>query len=115
MRNLGGSIGIAFVTTMLARGAQTHQALMVGHLTPTDPVFRERLAAAKKVLGAARRSCASLSQAYSVIYSTLDHQAHLWAFVDNFRLFGLLALGGIPLIFLFKRIRRAPVRPVEAN
>jgi DHA2 family multidrug resistance protein len=40
MRNLGGSIGIAFVTTMLARGAQAHQALMVGHLTPTDPVFR---------------------------------------------------------------------------
>jgi DHA2 family multidrug resistance protein len=39
VRNLGGSIGIAFVTTMLARGAQAHQALMVGHLTPTDPVF----------------------------------------------------------------------------
>jgi len=36
MRNLGGSIGIAFVTTMLARGAQAHQALMVGHLTPAD-------------------------------------------------------------------------------
>jgi len=35
MRNLGGSIGIAFVTTMLARGAQTHQALMVGHLGRT--------------------------------------------------------------------------------
>src|SRR5208283_2561030 len=49
-RNLGGSIGIAFVTTMLARGAQTHQALMVGHLTPTDPVFMQRLAAAQHAL-----------------------------------------------------------------
>ena len=44
-RNLGGSIGIAFVTTMLARGAQVHQALMVGNLTPTDPAFNQRLAA----------------------------------------------------------------------
>jgi hypothetical protein len=33
--------------------------------------------------------------------------------VDNFRLFGLLALGCVPLIFLFKRIKRAPVRVVE--
>src|SRR5580693_8506484 len=51
MRNLGGSIGIAFVTTMLARGAQAHQALMVGHLTPTDPAFAQRFAAAKRLLG----------------------------------------------------------------
>jgi uncharacterized membrane protein len=43
-----------------------------------------------------------------------DHQAHLWAFVDNSRLFGLLALGCVPLIFLFKRIKREPVRAVEA-
>jgi hypothetical protein len=33
----------------------------------------------------------------------LDQQAHLWAFVDNFFLFSLLALAGIPLVFLFKR------------
>jgi hypothetical protein len=38
------------------------------------------------------------------VYSLLDQQAHLWAFVDNFYLFGLLALAGIPLVFLFKRI-----------
>ena len=30
MLNLGGSIGIATVTTMIARGSQSHQALMVG-------------------------------------------------------------------------------------
>ena len=115
MRNLGGSIGIAFVTTMLARGAQAHQALMVGHLTPTDPVFRQRLAAAQALLARHGDPVTATSQAYSLIYSTLDHQAHLWAFVDNFRLFGLLALGGIPLIFLFKRIKRVPARAMEVH
>jgi hypothetical protein len=55
------------------------------------------------------------ARAYSVIYQTLDHQARLWAFVHNFRLFGLLALGSMPLIFLFKRIKRAPVRTVEVH
>ena len=47
MLNIGGSIGIALVTTLIARGAQAHQALMVGHLTPTDPAFTRQLAAAQ--------------------------------------------------------------------
>jgi DHA2 family multidrug resistance protein len=104
MRNLGGSIGIAFVTTMLARGAQTHQALMVGHLTATDPAFKEQFAAAKSVLGHQADPVTATRQAYNAVYSLLDQQAHLWAFVDNFYLFGLLALAGIPLVFLFKRV-----------
>jgi DHA2 family multidrug resistance protein len=104
MRNLGGSIGIAFVTTMLARGAQMHQSLMVGHLTATDPAFKEQFAAAKSVLGNHTDPVTATRQAYNAVYSLLDQQAHLWAFVDNFYMFGLLALSGIPLIFLFKRI-----------
>ena len=95
---------IAFVTTMLARGAQTHQALMVGHLTATDPAFKEQFAAAKSVLGNQTDPVTATRQAYNAVYSLLDQQAHLWAFVDNFYMFGLLALAGIPLVFLFKRI-----------
>jgi DHA2 family multidrug resistance protein len=98
---------------MLARGAQTHQALMVGHLTPTDPVFMQRLAAAQHALARHTDIVTAKAQAYSMIYQTLDHQAHLWAFVDNFRLFGLLALAGIPLIFLFKRVQPSK-KPVAA-
>ena len=37
--------------------------------------------------------------------AVLDQQAHLWAFVDNFFLFGVLALAGLPLIFLFQRVQ----------
>ena len=50
-----------------------------------------------------------------MIYQTLDQQAHLWAFVDNFRLFGLLALGCIPLIFLFKRVQHGKQPAVAAG
>jgi DHA2 family multidrug resistance protein len=114
MRNLGGSIGIAFVTTMLARGAQAHQALMVGHLTPTDPPFAQRFAAAKQVLSHQTDPVTATRQAYDAVYSLLDQQAHLWAFVDNFYLFGLLALAGVPLIFLFKRVQYTK-RPAGAG
>ena len=107
MRNLGGSIGIAFVTTMLARGAQTHQSLMVGHLAPDNPAFVQQLAAAKKVLGQQTDAVTATKQAYNAVYSLLDQQAHLWAFVDNFYIFGVLALAGIPLVFLLKRVNYA--------
>jgi hypothetical protein len=46
-----------------------------------------------------------------VLGQTLDAQAHLWAFVDNFRFFCLAALCCIPFIFLFKRVVRPTARP----
>jgi DHA2 family multidrug resistance protein len=116
MRNLGGSMGIAFVTTMIERGTQMHQALMVGHLTPANPAFTHRLALLQHTLARHTDPADAANQAYNLIYQTLNRQAHLWAFVDNFRLFGWLALGCIPLIFLFKRVRRGKrraVAPVE--
>jgi len=39
-----GSVGISAVTTMVSRGAQTHQALMVGQMGQFNPVFNEQIA-----------------------------------------------------------------------
>ncbi len=105
MRNLGGSFGIALVSTMIIRRAQVHQALMVGHLTPFDPVYVERLAAATKALMPQSGPVLAQMQAQGLIYGTLLSQSSLWAFVENFRLFGLLCVLCLPLVFLFKRVR----------
>lgn len=114
-RNLGGSIGIAFVTTMLARGAQSHQALMISHLTPYDPAFREQLATAKRALALHADPATATTQAYGAIYGVLDQQAHLWAFVDNFYLFGLLALAGLPMLLLLQKVKRPMTKPVGGH
>ena len=104
MRNLGGSIGIAFVTTMLARGAQSAQALRIGHLAPDNPAFRQQLAAAQTLLAHHADPVTATRQAYQAVYGLLDQQAHLLAFVDNFFMFGMMALCAMPLIYLFKRV-----------
>jgi len=47
LRNLGGSVGIAFTTTMISRRAQFHQTRLVEHLSPFDPsyqIYRDRIA-----------------------------------------------------------------------
>jgi DHA2 family multidrug resistance protein len=111
MRNLGGSFGIALVSTMVVRRAQVHQALMVAHLTPFDPVYVERLASAAKVLTPQSGPVLALAQAHGLIYNTLLSQSALWAFVENFRLFGILCLLCLPLVLLFKRMKRGPSRP----
>ena len=100
---------------MLARGAQVHQSLMVGHLASDNPEFVQRMNAAQSVLGQQTDPVTAKQQAYAAVYSLLDQQAHLWAFVDNFYLFGLLALFGVPLIFLFKRVRHVRVQQPEAH
>jgi DHA2 family multidrug resistance protein len=111
MRNTGGSIGIALVTTVLARRAQIHQALMVGHLTPYDAPFREQMAALKTALAPHVGAWAANLQAQALIYDKLVQQAKLWAFVDNFRIFGVACLVCMPLVLLFKRVRKAAPAP----
>jgi MFS transporter, DHA2 family, multidrug resistance protein len=106
MRNTGGSIGIAVVTTLLSRGAQVHQAAMVSHLTPYDPAFQQRV---QQLSGPA----ASLQQAYGTIYGIVARQAMVMSFLDNFRLLAGLSLLCIPAVFLFKKVRalRGAVAP----
>jgi hypothetical protein len=43
MRNTGGSIGIAAMTTMLSRGSQIHQAALVHNVNPYDPEVQQRV------------------------------------------------------------------------
>ena len=104
MRNTGGSIGIAAVTTMLARGAQAHQAAMVSHLTPYDPVFQQSL---QQIESGLARSGAVMAaqQAYGVIYGTLARQAMLLSYIDIFRLLSFLCVLCVPAALLFRRVR----------
>ncbi len=103
MRNLGGSIGIAMVTTMLARNAQSHQVAMVAHLTPYDPVSQERLASIAQGLTPALGSVAASNAAPGILYQTTIQQATLMAFVDDFRLLAIMCFLCIPAVFLFRK------------
>jgi DHA2 family multidrug resistance protein len=101
MRNTGGSVGIAAVTTMLARGAQAHQAMMVAHLTPYDPAFQQRV-------GEMAARGATTQQAYAGIYGTLVRQATVLSYIDIFRVLAFLCLLCVPATLLFERVKKKP-------
>jgi DHA2 family multidrug resistance protein len=111
MRNVGGSFGIAAVTTMLARGAQVHQSAMVSHLTPFDPAFQQRVSELAGVLGGPGSLLLAQQQAYGAIYQTLVRQANLLASIDNFRFLAFMCVICAPAALLFKRVRNGRQAP----
>jgi DHA2 family multidrug resistance protein len=103
-RNIGGSIGIAMVTTMLARRSQFHQARLVEHLTPYDFAYRQSLGGAAQILtvhGASPPDAAVA--AHGLIYGSMLQQGGMLAFSDAFWLMAMLFLLVIPLMFLVKK------------
>jgi DHA2 family multidrug resistance protein len=105
MRNLGGSFGIAGVTTMLARGAQVHQAMLVSHLTPYDAAFQQQLHALTAGVSSRLDPVTSTQTAYMLIYQQVVAQATLLSYVDAFRLLAFLCLVVFAAPLLFARVR----------
>ncbi len=95
-RNIGGSAGIATMTTMLARGEQLHQNVLVGHITPLNPAYNDFMAGASQVLN-------GVAPAQAMLYGLVQRQAAMLAFIDNFRLIAYVFLAIIPLMLLMRR------------
>ncbi len=106
-RNMGGDIGIAFVTTLIARRAQFHQATLTAHLDAGNPVLRQRLAALARALEhAGSTSVDAARQAYGVVYRQIIQQAQTLAYLDALFLLGCFTLAMVPLVFLTQRVQR---------
>jgi len=64
------------------------------------------VAIAQHALTAGSGSWLAHERALGLMYNSLLQQSNLWAFVENFRLFGVLCLVCLPLVLLFKRVKR---------
>jgi MFS transporter, DHA2 family, multidrug resistance protein len=106
-RNVGGSIGIAGITTLIARGAQSNQAAFVAHFSQYNPIYQQKLATIQAGLAAHEGSWRAVHQAPQVLYGILGQQSLLVTYAHNFSLFGLLCLITTPLVFFFKKVRQA--------
>jgi MFS transporter, DHA2 family, multidrug resistance protein len=105
MRNTGGSMGIALVTTLLARGTQIHQAAMVSHLSPYNPIFQERLQQLGAGFATQNGQTTGAQQAYAAVYGTLLRQAAVLSYADVFRWLAFLCFLCIPATLLFGRVK----------
>jgi DHA2 family multidrug resistance protein len=105
-RNIGGSVGIAFFTTMLARRAQTFQDLLVGHVTGTSPYLQERLAQLERAFSGAGQAQAA-RRAFGVLYRVVQQQAALLSYQRIIQDLCVVCALFVPLTLLFVK-RNAP-------
>jgi MFS transporter, DHA2 family, multidrug resistance protein len=103
-RNIGGSVGISVVTTMLDRRTQLHLTNLSSHLSASNPVLQSRL----KALGLMLQSRGggppgSSPTPYALIQGTVVRQATMLAYVDCFWFLGFAILAMVPMVFLIKK------------
>jgi MFS transporter, DHA2 family, multidrug resistance protein len=105
-RNQGGSFGIAFVTTLLARRTQYHQSVLVAHNTPLDARYQEFLGNLTGYFSS--HGCTSAQaalHAQAQAFGLLQRQAAFLAFLDCFTMLGWFVLAGVPLVLLIKKFK----------
>ncbi len=103
LRNLGGSFGVAFVTTMLARRAQFHQNHLVDNLSQFD---------ARLQMGSAQSSHALQYKGFipsiadqgslGMIYGRLLREASMISFNDTFYILSVLMILVLPLVLIMR-------------
>src|SRR3981189_1446037 len=103
-RNQGGSFGIAFVTTLLARRTQYHQSVLGVHSTPFDPGYQKLLGNLTGYFTTHGFGHAdAIVHAHAQAFQLLERQAAYLGFLDCFTALGWFVLLGVPLVILIRR------------
>ncbi|HXX01019.1 MAG TPA: hypothetical protein VEJ00_07385, partial [Candidatus Acidoferrales bacterium] len=105
-RNIGGSVGISVVTTMLDRRTQFHLNQLANHLSGASLAVQARLQGLTQAMRGHGASAAfAKQQAYALIQGTAIRQATMLAYIDCFWLLGVAILLMVPMVFLIKKAR----------
>ncbi len=115
-RNIGGSLGISFISTMLVRRAQAHQQYLAAHIYPAAPGFRmmqQGMAGALHARGFPTADAATAAAAR--IYGMMIQQARTLAYIDTIHVLVVMTACLIPIGYLMKkpRFRANQVEPIE--
>jgi DHA2 family multidrug resistance protein len=109
-RQLGGSVGVALLTTLVSQREVFHHAVLSEKLTSNGVAALERVQAYTQALVARGIPLTEAKQsALALLDHTVNQQAAVMAFNDSFWLTGILVLATLPLIVLLGRPSRGAV------
>jgi DHA2 family multidrug resistance protein len=105
-RNMGADIGIAFVTTLIARRSQAHQNRLVGHATPYSAQYLAKLDGMARTFELAGASTATATkEATLAVYRQLVQQSTQLAYLDAFFILSVATAVMVPLAWVSQRPR----------
>ncbi|MCW3118047.1 MAG: major facilitator transporter [Chitinophagaceae bacterium] len=115
MRQLGGSFGIAAITTFMATRNMLHRSDLVSKLDITNPATQNRVNALQHGF-MAKGIPANIAQqdAYKALDYAVTKQASVLSYMDVFLYTGVLFLACIPLVLLVKGNKGKKISLAEA-
>jgi len=104
MRQLGGSFGIAIITTMIARWTQQHRVDLIPNITSTNTQVQDRIQGMQQLFMSKGFSANNaLDKAYQAMEGMVMKQATVLTYMDVFLYMGLLFLLCVPFVMLIKK------------
>jgi len=104
LRNVGGSVGISVVNTIVARRQQIHRAELSRYISP-GANFDSALSFYRGAVGQGTDSQIATSRAYALMDRGLNQQAVIYSYVDDLRYIAVVCLLCIPVVLLLKRVK----------
>jgi DHA2 family multidrug resistance protein len=102
-RQLGGSLGIAIMATLLTRYTTQTKQLLTEHVTTMDPMTLGRLdQITRGLLARGMNASVAHQQALLVLDRQIGAQASVLSFSRIYLLSGAILLCSLPLLFLFR-------------
>jgi MFS transporter, DHA2 family, multidrug resistance protein len=110
MRNLGGSVGIAAIATMLSRNTQQWYNILGAHVSAFDTRISTLLGQIRGGFMAGGMDFTTATRAaYTALSGMVSQQAVMVAFVQLFRMLAVVFAVVIPLVFIMRKPK--PGRP----
>ena len=114
-RQLGGSIGIAAITTLVAKQQFVHRSELVYHISEQNPAYAERLGAGTSYFNAISGDPVAVkNMALMQIDRAVNFQADLLSYRDVFYAVALIFFITLPLILLIGKTTKPAPAPTEA-
>jgi DHA2 family multidrug resistance protein len=108
MRQLGGSFGIALITTFMSRRNVSHRQALISHLDVNDPYVQQRVAGIQHTFMAKGMAPnTALQSAYQSLEGSVMRQAAVLSYMDVFLYLGIMFLICIPFILMVKRNKKS--------
>jgi DHA2 family multidrug resistance protein len=109
VRNIGGSIGIALITTSISRIAQQRQNSLMKNTTPGSPAYENLVGGLTQTLKNRGDSATwATQQAHGLVSGMIERQATTMAYVDVISILALIVLCLVPFILIMRRSKPAP-------